>query len=47
MALDLRESLVSRLYLDHFVSGLYLDHLLTNILQTLYRSSYQEGVVWD
>ena len=30
-----------------FVSGLYLEHLLTDFLQTLYRSSYQEGVVWD
>ena len=24
-----------------------LEHLLTDFLQTLYRSSYQEGVVWD
>ena len=32
---------------QRFVSGLYLEHLLTNFLQTLYRSSYQEGVVWD
>ena len=29
------------------VSGLYLEHLLTDFLQTLYRSSYKEGVVWD
>ena len=27
--------------------GLYLEHLLTDFLQTLYRSSYQEGVIWD
>ena len=26
---------------------IYLEHLLTDFLQTLYRSSYQEGVVWD
>ena len=32
---------------QRFVSGLYLEHLLTDFLQTLYRSSYQEGVVWD
>ena len=32
---------------QRFVSGLYLEHLWTNFLQTLYRSSYQEGVVWD
>ena len=38
MALDLRKN---------FVSGLFLEHLLTDFLQTLYRSSYQEGVVWD
>ena len=25
----------------------YLEHLLTDFLQTLYRSSYQVGVVWD
>ena len=25
----------------------YLRHLLTDFLQTLYRSLYQEGVVWD
>ena len=25
--------------------GLYLEHLLTDFLQTLYMSSYQEGVV--
>ena len=24
-----------------------IEHLLTDFLQTLYRSSYQEGVVWD
>ena len=24
-----------------------LEHLLTDFLQTLYSSSYQEGVVWD
>ena len=32
---------------QRFVSGLYLEHLLTDFLQTLYRSLYQEGVVWD
>ena len=32
---------------QRFVSGLYLEHLLIDFLQTLYRSSYQEGVVWD
>ena len=32
---------------QRFVSGLYLEHSLTDFLQTLYRSSYQEGVVWD
>ena len=32
---------------QRFVSGLYLEQLLTDFLQTLYRSSYQEGVVWD
>ena len=31
----------------NFVSGFYLEHLLTDFLQTLNRSSYQEGVVWD
>ena len=30
---------------QRFVSGLYLEHLLTDFLQTLYRSLYQEGVV--
>ena len=35
------------IYVKIFVSGLYLEHLLTDFLQTLYRSSYQEGVVWD
>ena len=25
----------------------YLEYLLTDFLQTLYRSSYQEEVVWD
>ena len=34
------------IYVKIFVSGLYLEHL-TDFLQTLYRSSYQEGVVWD
>ena len=38
MALDLHQN---------FVAELYLEHLLTDFLQTLYRSSYQEGVVWD
>ena len=38
MALDLRLN---------FISGLYLEHLLTNFLETLYRSSYKEEVVWD
>ena len=32
---------------QRFISGLYLEHLLTDFLQTLYRSLYQEGVVWD
>ena len=32
---------------QRFVSGLYLEYLSTDFLQTLYRSSYQEGVVWD
>ena len=32
---------------QRFVSGLYLEYSLTDFLQTLYRSSYQEGVVWD
>ena len=27
--------------------GSDLEHLLTDFLQTLYRSLYQEGVVWD
>ena len=36
MALDLYQN---------FVSRFYLEHLLTNFLQTLYKSSYQEGVV--
>ena len=26
---------------------IYFEHLLTDFLQTLYRSSYQEGVVWE
>ena len=38
MALDLCQN---------FVSGLCLKYLLTNFLQTLYRNSYKEGVVWD
>ena len=38
MALDLRKKIVS---------GRYLGHLLADFLQTLYRSLYQEGVVWD
>ena len=32
---------------QRFVSGLYLQHSLTDFLQTLYSSSYQEGVVLD
>ena len=32
---------------QRFVSVLYLEQLLTDFLQTLYRSSYQEGMVWD
>ena len=31
----------------NFDSGLYFEHLLADFLQILYRSSYQEGVVWD
>ena len=34
------------IYLKNFVSGLFLEHLLTDFLQTLYRRSYQIGVVW-
>ena len=30
-----------------FPGSIDLEHLLTDFLQTLYRSSYQEGVVWD
>ena len=35
------------IYVKISLSGLYLEHLLIDFLQTLYRSSYQEGVVWD
>ena len=34
------------IYVIFFVSALYLA-LFTNFLQTLYRSSYRKGVVWD
>ena len=36
-----------KILFQHFVSGLDLEHFLTDFLQTLYRSSYQKGVVWD
>ena len=34
------------IYVKIFVSRLYLEHLLTDFLQTLYKSSNQEVVVW-
>ena len=40
---------LNALYLNVKISfpRLYLEHLSTNFLQTLYMSSYQEGVVWE
>ena len=35
------------IYVKILFPGSYLEHLLTDFLQTLYRSSYQEEVVWD
>ena len=35
------------IYVKILFPGSYLEHLLTDFLQTLYRISYQEGVVWD
>ena len=43
----MRLSVPPSVYHQHFIYGLYLEHLLTNFLQTLYRSLYQEGVVLD
>ena len=44
---QIRTELWPLIYVKILFPGLYLEHLLTNFLQTLYRSSYQDGVVWD
>ena len=35
------------IYIKISFPGSYLEYLLTDFLQTMYRSSYHEGVVWD